>query len=167
MTYTENNNIKDIKICRRNLQNVVKYLSNSGLWHPMLKGANYLLSLSDDVLLSMRTWDGYHKVMTSDLEEKGIAWFGMDCFDSLFIKRIKTANFHSNNKDYIKQKIEESIKNKAPYFYSWRKQYDNSIEVRFGDDYIRGWYSEEYKNCGNGHYYFLLDECHVLYSEDD
>ena len=58
--------------------------------------------------------------------------------------------------------------NNESYSHSWRKGYDNSIEFRLCDDgKKRGWYSEEFKNCGNGHYYLALDERRAIFCEDD
>lgn len=52
--------------------------------------------------------------------------------------------------------------------FRWYGNYDYHIEVRKNDDgTIYGWYSAEYKGCGNGHYYLLLDAEHAIYSEDD
>lgn len=156
-----------IKVCRNNLRLVIKYLSKSGLWGNMLMGAKFLSMMSDEELLTMRDWDCYHRVMTNELTNKGIAWFSCDCFNSLFNTRIKTIRFMSYDRDYQKRRLKESIDNKENLTYRWRNGYDNHYEIHFSEDYSRGWYSEEYKNCGNGHYYYLLDECHVLFGEDD
>ena len=52
--------------------------------------------------------------------------------------------------------------------YKWYGGYDYSIEIRKNEDgTIIGWYSAEYKGCGNGHYYLLLDAEHAIYYEDD
>lgn len=156
-----------IKVCRNNLRLVINYLSKSGLWTPMLNGAKYLISLSDEELKSMRDWDRYHQIMNDELRQKDIIWFGGDCFNALFEKSIKTMRFMSYDRDYQKRRLKESIDNKENLTYRWRNGYDNHYEICFSEDYSRGWYSEEYKNCGNGHYYYLLDECHVLFGEDD
>lgn len=153
-----------VALCRRNLENVVKYLSSSGLWQPMLKGAKLLLSLDNDTLSNL----DYNKFFT-DLGERGIKWFGIDCFYNLFEKPIKTMNFHSWERTREQQIIRECISEKKRYFKKWVKGYDNSCEMRFDDtDGVhRAWYSEEYKGCANGHYYFMLDDKHAIFGEDD
>lgn len=156
----------EITCCRNNLILVVKYLTESGLWKPMLNGAKYLQTLSDDVLLSMKDWDTYHKFAKENFTDE-VQWFGSECFLNLFSKRIKTMNFMPYDIDYQKQRIKEIISNNENITYRWRNRYDNHYEIRFDKDYAKGWYSEKYKNCANGHYYFLLDECHVLFGEDD
>ena len=50
---------------------------------------------------------------------------------------------------------------------SWRGKYDYSIEVSHKGGEKKAWYSAEYKNCGNGHYYLMLDASHALFYEDD
>ena len=160
------NNSSEISCCRNNLRLVVKYLTASGLWKPMLNGAKLLQTLSDDVLLSMKEFDTYHK-LAKELFNEETQWFGSECFHNLFSKKIKTMNFMSYDRDYQKRRLRESIEKKEKRTYRWRKGYDNSYEVNFFEDYARGWYSEEYKGTGNGWYYFLLDETHALFSEKD
>ena len=125
-----------------------------------------LQSLSDDVLLEMKDWNGYH-TKAKEIFNDDVQWFGSECFLNLFSKRIKTMDFMSYDRDYQKRRLKEFIDKKEKLTYRWRKNYDNHYEIRFDNDYARGWYSEEFKNCGNGHYYFLLDECHALFGEDD
>lgn len=158
-----------IKVCRNNLRLIIKYLSKSGFWSNMLNGAKYLISLSDEELNSMRDWDTYHKVMNDDLREKGITWFSMDCFSDLFNKRLKTMRFeNSHHKGFHKQQILNAIDTKTDYCPpKWENGYDCHFQIRFDKDMVRAWYSEEYRHCANGHYYYLLDECHVLFGEDD
>lgn len=67
--------------------------------------------------------------------------------------------------------IIEQVRNgevdKYKTFY-WYGGYDYHIEVRKNEDgSLYAWYSAEYKGCGNGHYYILLDAEHALYLEDD
>lgn len=43
--------------------------------------------------------------------------------------------------------------------------YDVSYNYQPEDN--KAWYSEEYRGCGNGHYYLALDATHALFYEDD
>lgn len=162
--YLKNQN-EEIELCRRNLKNVVKYLTASGLWQKQLNGARYLLSLSDNELKAL-AYD-YNYVFNDELKAQGIDFFGVDCFCDLFGKKIKTINWEADEKEYQTNNISRAIKEKINYRYRWRKNYDNKIELNFDNNEPRGWYSEEYKNCGNGYYYYLLDEKHVLFGEKD
>jgi hypothetical protein len=102
-----------------------------------------------------------------ELHDKGIKWFGSDSFSNLFHKPIKTMNFDKYDREFQKKLLAENIANKVNMSHRWVNGYDNSYEVRFDSDYPRGWYSEEFRGCGNGHYYFLLDNCHAIFGEDD
>ena len=63
--------------------------------------------------------------------------------------------------------VEKAIANKKNYSRRWTNGYDNTLEIIFNDDYPRGWYSEEFRNSGNGHYYLLFDATHAIFYEDD
>ena len=157
-------NKTDIDYFRRNLSNVIKYLSNSGLWQPMLQGAKYLSSLSDDEIKTLKDYQIYNNYN----KENNIRFWNYDCFLSLFSKgAIKTINLHKYQKEDILRDIRHAITHKINYKHQWQKGYDNSIELSFNNDIAYGWYSEEYRGCGNGHYYFLLDDVHALFCEDD
>lgn len=155
----------EIDVCHRNLNKVVKSLLKSGLWEPMLKGAEYLLSLSNEDLLSMKNdYDIYVKMVCN----KGVKWFSYDCFLNLFDKRsVKTMNFDNWNKESIKKALKTAYTERNNYNHRWHKNYDNSVEIRHDIDYNRGWYSEEYKGCANGYYYFMLDETYAIFGEKD
>jgi len=152
---------------RKNVKRVIKYLSASGLWAPMLETAKIFLTLSDEELLSAnKDWGSYRNLMDNKL--KDYQWFGCDCFFYLFGDgAIKAVNYERWSRESDRQMVANAITNKRNYHTKWRKGYDNSIEVRFDNDYARGWYSEEYKDCGNGHYYLLLDETHAIFCEND
>ena len=50
----------------------------------------------------------------------------------------------------------------------WRSSYDCTASGRRCPDGVyRAWLSAEYKDCGNGHYYLLLDGFHAIFAEDD
>lgn len=152
---------------RKNVNNVIKYLSASGLWTPMLETAKVFLTLTDEELLTAKeNWGSYDQLMQGKL--KDYHWFGCDCFFNLFEDRaIKTVNYDRWSRETDRSFVANAITTKTNYQTRWRKGYDNSLEVRFDNGYARGWYSEEYKDCGNGHYYFLLDETHTLFGEND
>ena len=157
-------NKTNIDYFRRNIKNVIKYLSNSGLWQDMLKGACHLSTLTDDEINYLKDYDRYYNYF----KDKDIKFWNYDAFLSLFNNRaIKTINLDRYNRNTILGCIRHSITNKVNYIHKWRKGYDNSVELRFYNDIACGWYSEEYKDCLNGHYYYLLDDVHALFGEDD
>jgi hypothetical protein len=72
--------------------------------------------------------------------------------------------FGWNNTNY-KNQIKESLDKKQSISLYQRVKYDVSFE--YNSEKGLAWYSEEYKNCGNGHYYLALDENTALFYEDD
>ena len=67
----------------------------------------------------------------------------------------------------VSTSIDEVKNNKEDIRFAWRNVYDNTLEIIGMNDIYRGYYSEEYRNCGNGHYYLLFDATHAIYYEDD
>mgnify|MGYP003292026951 CR=1 FL=1 len=100
---------------RKNVNRVIKYLSASGLWTPMLETAKMFLTLSDEELLSVnKDWDGYRNLMDNRL--KGYQWFGCDCFFNLFCDRaIKAVNYERWSRETDRQMVANAIKNKRNY----------------------------------------------------
>ena len=71
------------------------------------------------------------------------------------------------NKDSIINYFKRAISDKKPIRFTWRNVYDNTLEIINDNDNYRGFYSEEFKGCGNGHYYLLFDATHAIFYEDD
>ncbi len=69
--------------------------------------------------------------------------------------------------EYCKEGIKKALDNKGKYTCSWRYKYDCSVEVNATEDVQRAWFSLEYKGCGNGHYYILLNDNLAVFAEDD
>jgi hypothetical protein len=63
------------------------------------------------------------------------------------------------------QQIRTAMDAGLPLHLDTRYQYDVSFE--YIPEKKKAWYSEEYKNTGNGHYYLALDSTHALFYEDD
>ena len=98
--------------------------------------------------------------------EKG--FIGIDAFGRMFHKNaIKAVNYDKSWS--FEEQVRQAIANKEDYHSPrWEKGYDNSVSVKKGEDgIVRGWYSEEYRGCGNGHYYLLIDAKHAIFYEND
>jgi len=80
------------------------------------------------------------------------------------VKKMRFAKSTSLNENQL-ESIAKAIKAKKKHNESGRVSYDVSFE--YNPDKNLAWYSEEYKGCGNGHYYLALDATHVLFYEDD
>ena len=90
--------------------------------------------------------------------------------------KIKSMYFGKYRQEGAKAQILAAIASGVPVHVDGRASYDISLEYKpagaaggdgAGVPYARAWYSEEFKNCGNGHYYLALDASHALFYEDD
>ena len=156
-------NADKVNICKRNIRSVVKYLMSSGFWPDIYENMVKLQGLSDDDLkyLCECEYDDHNRFM----QEREIDHISPDMFSSLSSGRgIITINWGQGH-DWIKQGWLAALREKRNYSMRWTVSYDNSVE--FNPDGNRAWYSEEYRGCGNGHYYLLLDEKHAAFREDD
>lgn len=79
--------------------------------------------------------------------------------------RLKSMNFGKSNRFY-KDRIKSALENKQNYSTGRIVvNYDNSFE--YNAEKGMAWYSEEYRDCGNGHYYLALNENVAWFCEDD
>ena len=64
--------------------------------------------------------------------------------------------------------IKSHLDNKEDFVYRWQSGYDVTVEGRvFDDGSYKAWLSLEYRNCGNGHYYLLINDNNAIFAEDD
>ena len=148
-------------------------LSNSGLWKDIKEAIERFLSLSEDEQKEMVndiTTDSYERFYKRIWEgDKKYGWVSTyQIFESFASKRCwKSIAWGKWERSRKNSEVEEAIKNGTHYRRKWTNGYDNSIEVDCKDGYKRGWYSEEFRMCGNGHYYLLFDATHAIFYEDD
>ena len=152
-----------VRVCKRNTKSIIKYLSVSGMWPDILANMIKLQQLSDEDLKYL--YECEYDEHNTFMEKKGIEHISPDMYDSLSSQRgIITINWGRGH-DWIKRGWLNALNEKRKYSMRWTVSYDNSVE--YNPDGNRAWYSEEYRGCGNGHYYLLLDEKHAAFREDD
>ena len=66
----------------------------------------------------------------------------------------------------IKEEFKNALQNKTSYS-SGRIRVNYDVTLEYDADKNMAWYSEEYKNCGNGHYYLAIGPTTALFCEDD
>ena len=161
----------EITRTRRFLKKACGYLEVSGLWPDMLRNFNIIQSLDDETLGTILSGNLTLEEKTNEAKRLGLTTFTVDGYvDSLATtvkKGIKTINYNKWEKDKITSEFNEALKNNQDYKFFWRKGYDNSIRLSTYKGQRVAHYSEEYKNCGNGHYYIALDAHHAIFCEDD
>ena len=144
---------------RHNNNRLIKCLTESGLWADILAWAKSMENLTDDEITSY------------DVSNPSRGFIGIDAFNAMFTnKSIKAVNYdkYYDYETMVRKAITDKLNYNTP---TWYKGYDNSIGIKYdekdGISLLRGWYSEEYKNCGNGHYYLLIDAKHAIFCEND
>lgn len=165
-----------VKIFRRNLDKLIKHLSVSHLWSQILIDAKALQKIDDTLI---QEWANTNRRNLYEINEKfrengilpeetcGNGLVG-DIFNNLFDEKcIKTINYYSWNKDIQIELFANAITKGERYSYRWHKGYDNSISVMKDEETLKAWYSEEYTDCGNGHYYLALSATHAIFYEND
>lgn len=158
----------------QNLTKALNKLYKTGLWTELVDIFENLLKLSWDEyqtikhayyyeLNTNKTYKKYHDLYPFLFDEKRQLKYAY--FDEIANCRIKTMYFGTWENKNVKQHIKMAISNKAPYRTTTRAQYD--VSFQYDPMKNKAWYAEEYRNCGNGHYYIALDEHTAIFYEDD
>ena len=78
-------------------------------------------------------------------------------------------NYNKQFCDNIISNINNAIKTKTNY-NSGRlnfRSYDTTINIKVTDNNLEGFLSLEYRNCGNGHYFLLINDTTFIYYSKD
>lgn len=134
------------EVFNKGLTTALKYLNQSGLWDNVKRDIKEMLSI------------GYE---ASKAREDLRSTFWM--FDRPKIKAISLGNKYRTQE--YRQMIQDAYNNKKPLSFRWQAGYGLSFE--YNPEKNKAWWSEEYRGCGNGHYYLMLDNKHALFCEDD
>lgn len=79
---------------------------------------------------------------------------------------LKSMYFGKYDNTQYKDNIKKAISEKRDYrIYRLPLNYDVTFEYSASKN--MAWYSEEYRNCGNGHYYIALNHSTALFCEND
>lgn len=150
----------------------IEMLSKSGLWGNIKSELEYFVSLPEleqREMVELIDKDSYefYKLTWSDQKYSWVKTYSM-FVQFMKDKCWKSLAWHKYDRKTYTAYLQNCIKNKTNYSHKWVNGYDNSVELAMKTDGIfRGWYSEEYRGCGNGHYYILLDATHAIHCEDD
>ena len=79
--------------------------------------------------------------------------------------KIKKMYFGKNYSEHYLGMIAEAMQKKEAYSTSAQASYD--VKFEYKPEKNMAWYSEEYRGCGNGHYYVAISATHALFQEDD
>lgn len=97
--------------------------------------------------------------------ENGEEYVDTDYIWELSQCKLKSMYFGKYRNEEIKQEIAKHIEEKQNYHKETTASYD--ITFNYDAEKNKAWYSEEYRNCGNGHYYLAIDENTAIFCEND
>ena len=166
---------------QKRVDNVINRLEKFGLWEELLPDFQNLrkLTYADREAIkkihnalpydSARLEEEYHEIYKAYWDKypflfdaggaKSWYLYGMsDC-------KVKTMYFGKGSNQIAKQNIARAMAGKVRCTEYGRTGYDVSFE--YDPNRNKAWYSEEYRGCGNGHYYLALDYNAALFVEDD
>lgn len=165
----------------KRLKRAIKCMETSGLWETIKEKYQNLLTitLAEKNLVRKEYWEKSHKSEYAEFlrtikakhpfmikqNEDGEDFLDTDYIWELSECNLKSMYFGAYKNDIEKENIKRYIENKKDYNTTARTNYDVSFQYRA--DAKKAWYSEEYKNCGNGHYYLALDHNTALFCEND
>lgn len=169
----EHNEIDYYKRFVKRANDALKMLNESGLWADIKQSIEHFFTLSDAEqreLVNDIITDSYELFYHEVYKENGkYAWVrGYQVFEAFTRKTCwKSIAWHKWERKRMNEKVAECIKNGTDFHRRWENGYDNSVEIANRDGEKLAWYSEEYRNCGNGHYYLMFDATHAIFYEDD
>lgn len=85
--------------------------------------------------------------------------------DELSECRVKTMYFGKWYNKPVKEMLADAIAEKKPFQHRNTAGYD--VSVQYAPEKNKLWYSEEFRGCGNGHYYIGLNAGTAVFVEND
>jgi len=165
---------------------VKKRLEKSGLWQEILNNINIALDIGYDKIQEARKdyWKDRKGLSYEENQKRNTERIRQ--IDSRLVKKTKDGRWFENTeilwhiaykakvkkmyfgKYFTQEKLKliaEAMRKRKSIHEGGRASYDVSFEYNAKSQ--KAWYSEEYRGCGNGHYYLALDSSHALFYEDD
>jgi len=147
-------------------------LEESGLWNDIREEVKHFLSLSEEeqrqMVKDIET-DCYNLFYLQTFNGGKYVWARFyQIFESFAAKNCwKSIAWSKWERERMSAEVAECIKNGTEYYHRWIHGYDNTVEVANRNGEKKAWYSEEYRNCGNGWYYLMFDATHAIFFEKD
>ena len=148
-----------------NLRNHAKYIIKNlhpNLWPELRKEAESITEFALSVLVSACAdeKDGYG--VWKRAPELGLPH--IEGHKTMTITSCKPPDYLGD----LSSRIKECLDKKENFSHHWHSDYDYHVEGKLCDDgAYRAWLSQEFKDCGNGHYWLLISENHAIFCEND
>lgn len=169
----------------KGINKAIKLLEKSGLWSKLLMRIKKVKEAGYETMQKIREIDRSDYVEDYSLNQKRIfeemkkvapQFVETDSDGKEFIStdyrwwftnplKFKSMYFGKYQNKQYKEMIKQAIENKRKEHIATTVSYDVSFE--YNPECNKAWYSEEYRGCGNGHYYLALDHNTAVHYEDD
>ena len=171
----------------KKIRKVIKCLESSGLWPELLERYRNLdrMTLQDKEYLSKKYWEikVYSPKVTPEEAQRSIdeqlgdyvakypfIFTGNGNINTFYLwemsdAKTKSMYFGKWRNKTVKAEIKRALENKTRISFSERASYDVSFD--YEPEKNKAYYREEYKGCGNGHYYIAIDGNTALFCEND
>lgn len=169
----EHNEIDYHKRFVKRATDALKMLTESGLWPDIKQSIEHFFALTESEqkeLVNDIITDSYELFYHEVYKENGkYSWVsGYQVFEAFVRKKCwKSIAWRKWEREHMSAEVAECIKNGKEFHRRWENGYDNTVEVNEHEGIKRAWYSEEYRNCGNGWYYLMFDATHAIFYEKD
>ena len=168
----EHNEIDYYKRFVKRATDALKMLNESGLWGSIKECIEHFFELPETEqreLVNDIITDSYEKFYKQTWGDGKYAWVRChQVFCTFTNKRCwKSIAWHKWERERMSAEVTECIKNGTEFHRRWENGYDNTVEIASLNGEKLAWYSEEYRNCGNGHYYIMFDATHAIFYEND
>ena len=150
----------------------LKMLNETGLWKDIKETIEHFFELPETEqreLVNDIITDSYEKFYKQTWGDGKYAWVHCHQVFCTFTHKTcwKSIAWRKWERKQMSAEVAECIKNGTDFHRRWENGYDNSVEIANRDGEKLAWYSEEYRGCGNGHYYLMFDATHAIFYEDD
>ncbi len=148
-----------------------KRLEKSGLWPELKQVFHNLQKISYDDWTAMRRLERRSAMALQYIKKYPFVSKDGQSIEYDYLNEVSYANcksmfFGKGQNDWYKGQIKQALHEKKPYS-TGRISLNYDVSFQYKPETQQAWYSEEYRNCGNGHYYLALDESAALFYEDD
>lgn len=159
------------------LARIVARLEKSGLWPEICEVMQNLIKVDYTVYKQLyAVYWGINATWTTEtrgyVEQypffKGESRNGLNSsyFSEMFYKLKTKSMYFGDYNSRCKEEIARALAAHRSY-NTGRITCSYDVSFEYDADRNKAWYSEEYRGCGNGHYYIALDASMALFCEDD
>ena len=158
----------------RRAKDALKYLSASGFWSDLKAEIEYFLAddtLALEIVKDYRSEGGFYENVYNKMNEgEKYAWMRThQVFEAFLSPKCWMTIPWDGHKAFCEELYKKALEEGTRQSLRWTKGYDVTYTIDKAEEGKRrgAWLSNEYRNCGNGHYGLLLDATHAVFYEDD